>query len=511
MNKEFYKKNNDNDLLHCRITIWCDNKFITGQKYYHMFFTFSLYTLPYIFGIVIILKFYKIKIYLNIIYILITSILYIFQIYLTIKGGCTDPGILPRQNSDIYYTTNRPNLKYIINGHIVKLNYCYSCSLFRPPRTSHCAICDNCVEKFDHHCLWLGTCVGKRNYKYFYSLLGILNLNAICQISFFIYFLIYEIKKIQNKENIGYIFISSISVIILYDLLFVILFIGKLFILHTYLIINHLSFYENAKNKMGIYPKGTNPYNKYPIFHSKNYIFASNTKSLLLDAVINEEENNKKKIEIKKQKKKKDILFEHEMNKNFKKSFENKNKKKENIINLEGSENNIKNKYLETFQQFESEFYKKRNFPIPFIKLGKRESLRDKRKKFTDDNNYLSSSKRIMNSNSFDIKNINKKERFKKSKMKNMVSSSISSGKGIVDNLENNKNVDITPYSIIMIQKKIKENEEKNKIKEAATTADRYDNNTSRIKNIDSNNQLNNQKQKIIFENIDNTYEENKK
>ena len=116
-----------------------------------------------------------------------------------------------------------------------------------------------------------------------------------------------------------------------------------------------------------------------------------------------------------------------------------------------------------------------------------------------------------MNSNSFDIKNINKKDRFKISKMKNMVSSSISSGKGIVDNLENNKNVDITPYSIIMIQKKIKENEEKNKIKEAATTADRYDNNTSRIKNIDSNNQLNNQKQKIIFENIDNTYEENKK
>ena len=25
--------------------------------------------------------------------------------------------------------------------------------------------CDNCVEIFDHHCLVLGTCIGKRNLK----------------------------------------------------------------------------------------------------------------------------------------------------------------------------------------------------------------------------------------------------------------------------------------------------------------------------------------------------------
>ena len=142
---------------------------------------------------IILLKLGKIKQYLNIVYIVITSILYIIEVYSTIKGGCTDPGILPRQNADIYYTTSKPNLKYRINGHIMKLNYCYSCSLFRPPRTSHCAICDNCVERFDHHCLWLGTCVGKRNYKYFYFLIGFLNLSAIFQIGFCIYILVFEI------------------------------------------------------------------------------------------------------------------------------------------------------------------------------------------------------------------------------------------------------------------------------------------------------------------------------
>ena len=31
----------------------------------------------------------------------------------------------------------------------------------------YAAVCDCCVAGFDHHCSWLGTCIGERNHKAF--------------------------------------------------------------------------------------------------------------------------------------------------------------------------------------------------------------------------------------------------------------------------------------------------------------------------------------------------------
>lgn len=166
----------------------------------------------------------------------------------------------------------RPRYKEIeINGMCVKLKYCRTCRVYRPPRTHHCSICNACIERFDHHCPWTGSCIGKRNYRFFYLFLASVCLSciyagAICTLHILLIFLRKMSLQEDGSTNRNWSLLlwntftaAPISFFLLVYSIIMFLSVGLLFIYHTYLTATNLTTYENIRNA---FDDTRNPFNR---------------------------------------------------------------------------------------------------------------------------------------------------------------------------------------------------------------------------------------------------------
>uniref|UniRef100_K3X627 Palmitoyltransferase n=1 Tax=Globisporangium ultimum (strain ATCC 200006 / CBS 805.95 / DAOM BR144) TaxID=431595 RepID=K3X627_GLOUD len=50
---------------------------------------------------------------------------------------------------------------------------CTTCHATKLARSKHCSVCDVCIPRFDHHCVWLNACIGEGNHFVFMRFLFI--------------------------------------------------------------------------------------------------------------------------------------------------------------------------------------------------------------------------------------------------------------------------------------------------------------------------------------------------
>ncbi|KAJ1635576.1 DHHC palmitoyltransferase-domain-containing protein [Pavlovales sp. CCMP2436] len=100
--------------------------------------------------------------------------LYLLSLGALLLCATTDPGVFPRNAhcDEAEASSCAAEMRYATVGTLqVPLKWCYACRIFRPPRAAHCQDCGVCVREWDHHCPWMGQCIGKRNYRFFYAFL----------------------------------------------------------------------------------------------------------------------------------------------------------------------------------------------------------------------------------------------------------------------------------------------------------------------------------------------------
>lgn len=90
-----------------------------------------------------------------------------------------------------------------VSSHNTNIRFCSECLIYRPPRSAHCYECNVCVEKIDHHCPWIGMCIGKRNYRLYISY--ILSLGALF-VLLYIQTITYIIANAKNVDPAPFFF-----------------------------------------------------------------------------------------------------------------------------------------------------------------------------------------------------------------------------------------------------------------------------------------------------------------
>ncbi|KAL5557436.1 hypothetical protein UlMin_039672 [Ulmus minor] len=133
-------------------------------------------------------------------------------------------------------------------GTSIRTLTCAYCNVEQPPRAKHCHDCDKCVLQFDHHCVWLGTCIGQCNHCKFWWY--ICEETALCLWTGILYisYLKSNLERAWWKVGIMILLLIILSIAFLFLLL--------LLIFHSYLVLTNQTTFELVRRRRIPYLRG---------------------------------------------------------------------------------------------------------------------------------------------------------------------------------------------------------------------------------------------------------------
>ncbi|XP_059280957.1 protein S-acyltransferase 10-like isoform X2 [Lycium ferocissimum] len=134
-------------------------------------------------------------------------------------------------------------------GTSVRSVNCTYCNIMQPPRAKHCYDCDKCVLQFDHHCVWLGTCIGKGNHCRFWWYIFSETALSLWTGTLYIQYLKSHVSKPWWSYAIVILLLAVLSICLFFLLL--------LLLFHSYLILTNQTTYELLRRRRIPYLRNT--------------------------------------------------------------------------------------------------------------------------------------------------------------------------------------------------------------------------------------------------------------
>lgn len=273
-------------------TWFCDGKVVAGPSPRAALGTLALIVAPSIVFDVLVVKRTLLS-EMGAWTMVVSVLLQVWSVGWLMKTALTDPGILPRLErqsgtSGMRGKTRTETVKTTGKETVVKWND--TCGYFQPPRAHHCSVCNDCIERFDHHCPWTGTTIGRRNYRAFLMFtFGTFGLCAWTMIAC-AYGVSYESRGGSLEKGLGR---SGPAIVVFLIATMGLLFVGTLSGFHAYLVATNQTTYESFKDAHGW---RSNPFNTGSILKNCLEVWCAKVEPprVRFDVPVNEDQSAKR-------------------------------------------------------------------------------------------------------------------------------------------------------------------------------------------------------------------------